>query len=412
MKFFDLTLGLGHGKLPKSADEYDPFETVEGHMSTEKRTEKNTGKNPNAKPPRPGKILGEVLDEIQMSQAELCTRTGRSRKLINEIIKGKAQIAPETAYHLELTLGRPAADWMRLEGEYQTHRVARRSDEELAKQLSWLDELPVEAMIRAKWIEREATPLDQARALLKWFGVVSPQQWREVYRDPQETIRFSPAFDSEPGALSAWLRAGEKQALEMATPPYDRKKFQRALSEIRGLTREPPTVYQDRMIELSIASGVAVAFARELPGLAVAGASRWLSPRKALIQLSLLHGTDADLWFTFFHEAAHILLHGRKMVFVEGVVDGKPARDDVLEEVEADHWVGNFLLPEADLEELRPQGKRRIRRKAVVDFAKRHGVAPGIVVLRLQHLGWIAPVELDGLKTPMEWAKPGTYVEL
>ncbi len=116
--------------------------------------------------------------------------------------------------------------------------------------------------------------------------------------------------------------------------PYDRKTFMAALHEIRGLTRERPDVYQDRMIALSIRFGVALAWARELPGLRVAGASRWLSPKSALIQLSLLHATDADLMFTFFHEAAHILLHGRKQLFVEGWVDeGKPSRDDVFEEV-------------------------------------------------------------------------------
>ncbi len=366
-----------------------------------------------ASPPRSGEKPAAALEQLQMSQAELCARAGRSRKLINEIIKGKAQIAPETAHQLELALGIPAATWNQYEIDYQAHRVARRAEAELAEQLAWLDELPVQAMIEAQWLEPRATPLEQARTLLAWFGVATPRQWRTVYRDPQASIRFSPAGGSEPGALSAWLRAGEKQAYEMDTPPYDRKKFQRVLKEIRGLTREHTTVYQDRMIKLSISAGVAVAFARELPGLRVAGASRWLSPKKALIQLSMLHRTDADLWFTFFHEAAHILLHGRKMVFVEGVVEGKPSRDDVLEEVEADHFVGNFLVPLSNLEELRPAGgKGRIRRQAVEGFAKRHGIAPGIVVIRLQHLGWIAPAELDELKIPMGWAKPGTYVEI
>ena len=373
-----------------------------------------TNQRPSASPPpRSGEKLAEALDKLQMSQAELCIRAGRSRKLINEIIKGKAQIAPETAYQLELALGIPAATWNRIETDYQTHLVAERYTAELAEDLAWLDELPVEAMIDAQWLEPRPTPLEQARTLLEWFGVATPQQWRELYRDPQASIRFSPAFDSDPGALSAWLRAGEKQAYEMDTPSYDRKKFQQALQEIRGLTREHPTVYQDRMIQLSVDSGVALAFARELPGMRVAGASRWLSPRKALIQLSLLHRTDADLWFTFFHEAAHILLHGRKMVFVEGVVEGKPSRDDVLEEVEADHFVANFLAPASDLEELRPEGgKGRIQRQAVLAFAARCGLAPGIVVNRLQHLGWIAPTELDGLKNQMTWAPAGTYVEL
>ncbi|MEM7349287.1 MAG: ImmA/IrrE family metallo-endopeptidase [Acidobacteriota bacterium] len=347
-----------------------------------------------------------------MSQAELCSRMGRSRKLINEIIKGKAQVAPETALQLEYALDKPAAYWSSLEIEYQDHLARQQHTEEVRSELAWLDELPVREMIDAQWLEARDEPLDQAKTLLKWFGVMTPAQWREVYAASRADIRRSPERTSDPGALAAWLRAGELQSYEMATPPYDRKRFQRALQEIRGLTREHPTTWQDRMIELCIESGVALSFARELPGMRVAGASRWLSPRKALIQLSLLDRTDADMWFTFYHEAAHILLHGRKIVFVEGVVEGKPSRDDVLEEIEADQFAGNTLIPAQAIEELRVDcDRRRLTSQQVRRFARREGITPGIVVTRLQRLGWIAPQELNALKNPLTWAPPGTYVE-
>ena len=59
-------------------------------------------------PIRPGLKLLETLEKRHMSQAELCARIGRSRKLINEIIKGKASIAYDTALQLEIALGVPA----------------------------------------------------------------------------------------------------------------------------------------------------------------------------------------------------------------------------------------------------------------------------------------------------------------
>jgi HTH-type transcriptional regulator / antitoxin HigA len=367
-------------------------------------------------PPRPGEVLLALLERLQMSQAELCQRIGRSRKLINEIIKGKASIAVDTAYQLELGLGEPAATWTNLERDYQDHQVRRRHTRRLEKQLDWLDELPVEAMIEAKWLARQPTRLEQAQALLRWFGVASPERWREIYAEPQG-LRLSPRdFSSDAGALAAWIRAGELQAAGMDTAPYARKTFMVTLRELRGLTRERrPAVYQDAMIAACIRSGVALAWAREPPGLRVAGLSRWLSPRKALIQLSLLHPTDADLWFTFFHEAAHIVLHSRKQLFVEGMVEGegKPPRDDVLEEVEADHFAANLLIPTAQIEDLREvceQGKLTVR--IVRDFADEQGVAPGIVIKRLEHLGWQVPETLSELKHRIEWAKPGTYAEV
>jgi len=364
-------------------------------------------------PQRPGERLLEVLDELQISQAELCARMGRSRKLINEIIKGKAGIAPETALQLEYALGQPASFWNGLETDYQDSVIRDRYSTTLAKQLAWLQELPVQAMIDAKWLDERETDLEQAQELLAWFGVATPEQWRELYETPQAGIRRSPAEASDPGALAAWLRAGEKQAYEMETPPYDRKTFLKSLRKIRGLTRFVRDDWQDEVMKLSIRSGVAVAFARELPGLRVAGASRWLSPRKALIQLSMLHRTLADAWFAFFHEAAHILLHGRKLVFVEGVVEGKPSRDDVLEEIEADQFAANFLIPKGAIEKLAPACENEtLNEKAIRLFARKQRISAGIVVIRLQRLGWIEPTEFNGLKIPLGWAPPGTYVEL
>ncbi len=67
----------------------------------------------------PGETLFENLDAIGMSQVELAERTGRPKKTINEIIKGKAAITPETALQFERVLGIPAGFWNNLERNYQ-----------------------------------------------------------------------------------------------------------------------------------------------------------------------------------------------------------------------------------------------------------------------------------------------------
>jgi len=61
---------------------------------------------------------------------------------------------------------------------------------------------------------------------------------------------------------------------------------------------------------------VAIVFVPELPKLRVSDATRWLASNKALIQLSLRYKTDDHLWFTFFHDAGHILLHGKREMFL------------------------------------------------------------------------------------------------
>jgi len=55
------------------------------------------------------------------------------------------------------------------------------------------------------------------------------------------------------------------------------------------------------------------------------GSTRWVKGRP-LIQLSNRFNRSDTFWFTFFHEAGHILKHNKKDVFVEGIdysSDGK-----------------------------------------------------------------------------------------
>lgn len=91
-------------------------------------------------------------------------------------------------------------------------------------------------------------------------------------------------------------------------------------------------------------------FVPELPKLRIGGAARWFSPRKALIQLSLRYKTNDPLRFSFFHEAGHMLLQGKRSVFIDDGrgSDGKEAR--------ANAFAADFLVPPATCERLRGAG--------------------------------------------------------
>ena len=67
----------------------------------------------------PGETLIELLEEKGMTQLELAERMGRPHKTINEIVKGKTTITPETAIQLEGVFSVPASFWMNLESNYQ-----------------------------------------------------------------------------------------------------------------------------------------------------------------------------------------------------------------------------------------------------------------------------------------------------
>ena len=146
-------------------------------------------------------------------------------------------------------------------------------------------------------------------------------------------------------------------------------------------------------MELCASCGVAVAFVCELPKTA-SGATRWLSPIKALMQLSLRYKTDDQMWFTFFHEAAHILLHSKRSIFIE------ETNYDSKEDIKANRFATEFLIPPNRLGEITSQ--KPISNAAIRQFAQSLGIAPGIVVGQLQHKGLLPPSHCNDLKRKLK----------
>ncbi|MEH2300897.1 MAG: helix-turn-helix domain-containing protein [Nostoc sp.] len=349
----------------------------------------------------PGDTLLEVLEKSGMTQAELAERTGRPKKTINEIINGKAAITPETALQLELVFNIPASFWNNRERRYREFLAQQEEKERLEKQVAWLKGIPVTAMIKSGWIHRYRDKVEQLREVLNFFAVASPENWEGIWLNTHINFRKSEAFKSDLGAITAWLRRGEIEASEIACAPYDANKFREALQKIRTLTVEPPEIFQLKVERLCAEAGVAVVFVPQLPKTRTSGATHWLNPNKALIQLSLRYKTDDHLWFTFFHEAGHILLHGKRDLFLEGT--GVTSVNDQEKEEEANKFAADILIPPADLKTFLAS-VQQFSKANIIQFAAEIGIAPGILVGRLQHDNCLPPSHCNDLKQKLEWA--------
>ena len=339
----------------------------------------------------PGETLQEILDTIGMAKAELAERIGKTPKTIGEIIKHGASITPGTAMELEKVLGTPASFWNNRERRYRESLARQEERERLEKEADWLKNLPVKEMIRAGFIKKGKDLVDQVDEVLRFFGVASSKQWETLWLSPSAVFRESRAFSSKPEACSVWLRQGELQAQEITCKPFSKEKFRCALKHIRLLTRSEPEQFEPRTVQMSAEAGVAVVFIPPVKGAPVYGATRWLTPEKALIQLSLRGRFEDLLWFTFFHEAGHILLHGKREVFIESD-DTKTQKED-----EANRFAGNFLIPNGTWDKF--ISKENIRSATSVKaFAAHLGISPAIIVGRLQHEGLIPHSHLNGLR--------------
>lgn len=352
----------------------------------------------------PGETLLETIEGLGMSQADLARRMGRPLKTVNEIIKGKAAITADTALQLEKVVRVAASFWNNAERNYREALARLDEQRRLEDQAAWLKQLPMKKLIDFAWVKHCEESSKQVEEVLQFFGVASAEAWRTVWVESLREglaveFRRSKSFESSWPALAAWLRKGELEAQGIHCANYQPRVFTSALDQIRGLTTEPPEVFEPRMVELCAQAGVAVTFVPPLPKTHVSGATRWLGPSKALVQLSLRGKSDDLLWFTFFHEAGHILLHGKRDVFIE---DGQQKSS---KEAEADRFAADFLIPPTQWGQFIDQG-RVPGRKDVIGFATELGIAPGIVVGRLQHEGILPRNFLNGLKVRFDFVEP------
>ena len=340
----------------------------------------------------PGETLVEVLGDRGMSQAELARRTGLSTKHINQIVLGAATLSAETALRLELVTGVAAQVWTALEAAYQVARTRQDESTRLQAQVGWLQRLPIAELARRGFIRKDASPVERLRDALAFFKVASPDAWDQVWAAPT-AYRQSRAFDVDYGALAAWLRIGELRSEGSDLPPFDRTVFRDTLPGIRALTTlDEPAQWLPRLTELCATAGVALVIEPEIVGARINGAVRWLPSDRPLIQLSLRHRWADIFWFTFFHEAGHVLLHDRRRLTIVDGADGAESGNNM--EQEADDFAGRVLLPRAFDARL-----ATIRSRAhAVALAEEAGVHPGIVVGRLQHDKIIPYSNLNGLR--------------
>lgn len=348
----------------------------------------------------PGDTILDLIEERNWTQGELARRLGYTEKHVSQLINGKVPLTDEAAMRLERVLGSNAGFWLAREAKYREHCARLEAGRMHAGWVHWLDELPIKELMTSGAIPQCRNDAKNRPGLvdacLRFFGVASPDDWRVHYGGMQVAFRRSRAEQSDIGAISSWLRLGEQQAEKHGAPKYDRARFEKTLQTIRGLTHEAPDVFEPQLRQLLKEAGVAFVLVPAIPRAHVSGVARWLSATRPMIQLSLYGKTNDKFWFTFFHEAAHILLHAstkedKRSVFLD---DPNAGHSTDPQEHEANQWAGDWLIPPhhaAALPSLRSKDTVRA-------FARQIGVHPGIVVGRMQHDGLIEPSWMNDLK--------------
>lgn len=329
----------------------------------------------------PGVTLAEKLKEIDMSIKEFALRASKPEKTIHAVIKGESSVTSDMAVAFESVTRIPAHFWLNKQRNYDEYQARTRKETMIAEACEWVKCFPYSQMMRLGWIEIAKTPQEKAKALLAFFQMSSVKAWEDYYLNQKLKIAFriSLAHTSDPHSISAWLRQGELQAAEMRAPEYSDAKLKELIPQLKTVMVSQPSDFSSKVRELCTEAGVKLVYTPCLLKAPVGGSTRWINGTPC-IQISGRHKRYDIFWFTLFHEIGHILLHGKKDIFLENDCH---TEDEQKKEDEANLFSSNILLSKEDEDKIIRNGV--YTHEAIREYADRFNTHPSIIVGRLQH---------------------------
>ncbi len=331
----------------------------------------------------PGVTLSEKLKEMGMGVKEFAVRVSKPEKTIFAVIGGNSSITTEMAVSFEMVTKIPASFWLRKQQMYDEYMVRKKREEDAKASLEWMRLFPYAEMVKRAWIAAVGTPEERVRNLFEFFGVSSEKAWADYYLNQQLKLAFRISLSSakDPHAMSVWLRQGEIQAqAERSNVAFDEKKLKAMIPAMKQLMVNEPEDFFAQLQDICRSCGMVLIATPTLPKAPINGATRWIRDIP-VIQLSGRYKGYDHLWFNFFHEVGHILLHGKKDIFLE---DAGLTDQDEAKEKEADAFASGILLSFADEREFVISGS--FSEEAIYDAAKKYNTHPSILAGRLKHL--------------------------
>lgn len=338
----------------------------------------------------PGATIKEQLNDRGMSQKEFVARMDMSEKHISKLINGDVQLTPETAVRLEMVLGVPAKFWNNLEAIYREKIIKAEAENAMDEDAEIAKQFPYSEMAKFGWIPETREVKEKVVYLRKYFEVVELSLLgnEQITRIACRRLAITEKSDL---ALMAWAQEAKIKARDIQTSSINIKGLIAAMPELRKMTVLKPKEFCPKIKKCLADCGVALVFLPHLKGSFLQGAT-FLDGNKIVVGLTA-RSKDADkFWFSLFHELAHIVL---------GHV-GQPNGTSEDDEKAADQWSGDTLIVADDFECFR--GESDFSEGNVIRFAKEQGIAPGIVVGRMQMEGMIKYSMLNNLKEKYEIA--------
>lgn len=328
----------------------------------------------------PGQTIRDALHARDISIGDLAASIGLSPTTAEELLAGTHPITVGLAQRLAQSLGGSVGFWLARDAQYRDDLMLMQLDQ-------WAGAFPLGDMASFGWIQKSRTWNERIEAALSFFGVANLDQWQEAYGLLVEHARYrrSTAIVADRAAIAAWLRRAEIEGQGLAVARWDPNAFRTVLQEVRSLSLErDPQRFVPALVDSCARVGVAAVVVRAPRGCPLSGAAWFRRDGTPQIGLTARYLSDDHFWFSFYHEAAHLLLHSPGLFIDDLERHAGPGMTP--DEAQADEFAADVLLPPDLRSEL---GRGRITPLRIARLARAARVSRGVIVGQLQHHGYL-----------------------
>ncbi|CAB3744559.1 ImmA/IrrE family metallo-endopeptidase [Paraburkholderia rhynchosiae] len=349
----------------------------------------------------PGRTISDLMKSRGIASTHLARSVDMSDDDFGNLLKGTYVLTAPIAKRLEAELGASAGFWLCREEQYreQLAQLTGGVDPDNDEYQAWLKSLPLRQMQELGWVEPTKDKREKLRRCLAFFDVPNLDAWRRTYSDVKGAAAFrtSETFAEDEVSTAAWLRQGELEADKIECKPWNPSLFANQFPKIRSLTTiSHPAEFLPKLQNLCAEAGVAVVVVKAPKGCRASGATFFGGPDKAVLLLSVRYLSDDQFWFSFFHEAGHLILHWDADLLILETSDGPMSP----QEDEANKFATEQLIPPG-LQARLPAASKSL--KGIMRLARDAGVSYGIVVGQMQFRGLVSQRNYNSLKNRYKW---------
>jgi addiction module HigA family antidote len=330
----------------------------------------------------PGYYIADIIEDMEISQAEFATRMGTTAKTLSKVINGQANISNDLAKKLSVMMGTSVDVWQNLQNTYDQKLIEIQQAKDFEEQAEIVRQIDYKFFVEVVGLPSTRDAKEKTANLCKFFKVADLR----IMLQPDFLVNFRTVktTTSEKNVINsrAWIQTAINLSKTIETKSFDANRLKELLPELRGMTIQNPDDFLPRMREIFAECGVAFILLPHLKNAGVNGAVKWVSEDRVVLAMNN-RGLDADkFWFSLFHEIRHVLQQKIKTVFISSSTEEMIDINSKLEQ-DADDFANNYLIPRAELRKFAPT--RFTTDDEIVAFAESIGIHPGIVAGRLQH---------------------------